>query len=242
MGGRGRQTLSADLHVRLAIPTLQPANSATGPWPQLAVESDDPFKHVWRLNTRAGQSSKTSFFAMGSGPMRAKRGKEHVLTHLKIQDSSSVAVGVLECDRLPMIPYVKWWRRNAALPQPAQPVRGTNTIFSRYDTSRRPRHRDVAPQTVRVGIGFAYHRICPWYRAASTPGAEFVQGIGRTNDAILYGGHVTLWLQTDDTVLQEIGPRFQAAHPAISASHLRRRSRNMTTTFTKSIQGSLVQP
>ncbi len=36
-------------------------------------------------------------------------------------------------------------------------------------------------------------------------------GIGRTNDAVLYGGRVTLWVRGDDESLAAIGPRVPSA-------------------------------
>ena len=36
--------------------------------------------------------------------------------------------------------------------------------------------------------------------------ADDLTGIGRTNDAVLYGGEVTLWVRADDAQLREIGP------------------------------------
>ena len=35
--------------------------------------------------------------------------------------------------------------------------------------------------------------------------------IGRTNDAILYGGRVVLWVQTDDEHIAEIGPKVPSS-------------------------------
>ena len=39
------------------------------------------------------------------------------------------------------------------------------------------------------------------------PAADELQAIGRTNDAILYGGRVILWVRGDDEQLDEIGPK-----------------------------------
>jgi methenyltetrahydromethanopterin cyclohydrolase len=36
-------------------------------------------------------------------------------------------------------------------------------------------------------------------------------GIGRTNDAVLYGGEVTLWLRGDDESLRQFGPRIPSS-------------------------------
>ena len=38
--------------------------------------------------------------------------------------------------------------------------------------------------------------------------------IGRTNDAILYGGRVVLWVQADDDQLAEIGPKVPSSRVA----------------------------
>jgi methenyltetrahydromethanopterin cyclohydrolase len=35
--------------------------------------------------------------------------------------------------------------------------------------------------------------------------------IGRTNDAILYGGRVVLWVQADDDQIAEVGPQVPAS-------------------------------
>jgi methenyltetrahydromethanopterin cyclohydrolase len=41
--------------------------------------------------------------------------------------------------------------------------------------------------------------------------ADDLTGIGRTNDAILYGGQVTLWVRDDDARLAELGPQIPSS-------------------------------
>jgi methenyltetrahydromethanopterin cyclohydrolase len=41
--------------------------------------------------------------------------------------------------------------------------------------------------------------------------ANGLRAIGRTNDAILYGGRVTLWVEANDDELAEIGPRLPSS-------------------------------
>ena len=38
-------------------------------------------------------------------------------------------------------------------------------------------------------------------------GADMIRAIGWTNDAILYGGRVTLWVNGDDDQIAELGPK-----------------------------------
>ena len=58
-------------------------------------------------------------------------------------------------------------------------------------------------------LGFDLNSIVSGYGTAPLPppALDFVQGIGRTNDAILYGGHVTLWVNAEDDRIREIGPK-----------------------------------
>ena len=43
------------------------------------------------------------------------------------------------------------------------------------------------------------------------PAPDKVEAIGRTNDAILYGAEVTLWVRGDDDSLQQIGPQVPSS-------------------------------
>ena len=59
-------------------------------------------------------------------------------------------------------------------------------------------------------IGFDLDRLVSGYGVAPLPpvAADDLVGIGRTNDAVLYGAEVTLWVTGDDSSLEESGPRI----------------------------------
>jgi len=75
-------------------------------------------------------------------------------------------------------------------------------------------------QIVARSIETALHKLCElgfdlsrvesgWGVAPLPPVAgDDLAAIGRTNDAILYGGEVTLWVRGDDASLEAIGPRI----------------------------------
>src|SRR5439155_26610230 len=42
-------------------------------------------------------------------------------------------------------------------------------------------------------------------------GENELHAIGRTNDAILYGGRVVLWVNADDALLAEVGPKVPSS-------------------------------
>jgi methenyltetrahydromethanopterin cyclohydrolase len=58
-------------------------------------------------------------------------------------------------------------------------------------------------------LGYDLKNVVSGFGSAPLPpvAADDLVGIGRTNDAILYGGQVTLWVRDDDTRLSEIGPQ-----------------------------------
>ena len=58
-------------------------------------------------------------------------------------------------------------------------------------------------------LGFDVRRVRHGYGTAplAPVAKDDLSGIGRTNDAILYGGRVTLWVTGDDDSIAEIGPK-----------------------------------
>lgn len=179
-----------------------------GPW--IEVQTDHPVQACmmgqyagWPVN----QGEK--FFAMGSGPMRVKRGKEPLLESLQADDEDPSAVGTLECDALPdeallesmaQACNVNVANMNIAV-APTRSIAGCVQVVARsVETSLHKLHELKFPlEQVRSGYGVA--PLCP-------PAPDFALGIGRTNDAILYGGHVTLWVEGDDEQIADVGRKL----------------------------------
>jgi methenyltetrahydromethanopterin cyclohydrolase len=59
-------------------------------------------------------------------------------------------------------------------------------------------------------LGYDLNNVVTGFGAAPLPpvAADDLVGIGRTNDAILYGGEATLWVRDDDARLAELGARI----------------------------------
>ena len=188
--------------------TFQPANYSLGPWPLVQVATDEPVNACMASQYAGWPVKLDKFFAMGSGPMRAKRGKEHVLQSLGISDLSRHAVGVLECDSLPEASVIEMIATECA-------VAAENTVICVAPTRSIAGTIQVVARSVETSmhklfeLGFDLGCVLSGYGAAPLPppALDFVQGIGRTNDAILYGGHVTLWVNADDDQNGEIGPK-----------------------------------
>ncbi|MFK7736587.1 MAG: methenyltetrahydromethanopterin cyclohydrolase [Pirellulaceae bacterium] len=178
-----------------------------GPWVQ--VQTDDPVRACILGQYAGWPVQHDGFFAMGSGPMRVRRGKEPVLEELSTRDADSIAVGTLECDQLPSDAAMESMAAECGVDAsdlrvavaPTRSVAGCVQVVARsVETSLHKLH-DLGFPIEQVQAGFGYAPLCP-------PTPSFAKGIGRTNDAILYGGHVTLWIDGDDEQIAEAGQRL----------------------------------
>jgi methenyltetrahydromethanopterin cyclohydrolase len=180
-------------------------------WPHLFVTTDHPAAACLLSQYAGWQISTPGFFAMGSGPMRAAYAREEVFTRLNYREQAGDVVGVLEGRKLPdegVVGYICERTgitsdRLRLLIAPTASQAGTVQVVSRsIETAL---HK-------LFELGFDVRQI----RSAcgSTPlppvAADDMAGIGRTNDAILYGARVTLWVRAEDKAIAEIGPSVPA--------------------------------
>jgi methenyltetrahydromethanopterin cyclohydrolase len=180
--------------------------------PAVQVTTDDPVRACLASQYAGWQVSAGKFFAMGSGPMRALSAREEVFQHIPGKEESPFAVGVLETHKHPTeevvaaivakLPPVA--EHLTLLVAPTMSIAGTTQIVARsVETALHKLHE----------LKFDVNQIVSGYGVAPLPpvATDFVQAIGRTNDAILYGGKVTLWVRTDDDLLAHIGPKVPSA-------------------------------
>lgn len=199
----------------LAEISVVPGEIGDCSWPHVHVASDHPVAACLFSQYAGWQIGVEKFFAMGSGPMRAAAAREEVFSKLGYSETTDVAVGVLEGRKLP----------NAAVFQHLAEktrVAPEKTTLLIAPTASVAGNLQVVARVVETALhklfelGFDVQRI----RSASgvaplSPVAnDDLIGIGRTNDAILYGGRVTLWVRGDDESIAEIGPKVPAASTA----------------------------
>lgn len=189
--------------------------SPNGPWSatcNVLISTGDPVAACLGAQYAGWPITTKNYFAMGSGPMRALRGKEKVLEQLHLHDASDIAVGLLESDQLP-----------------DQEVCQLIADGCKLDRSRL--HLLVAPtsslcgtlQVVARSVETALHKLVElefdvrqieraYGRSPLPPVAkDSMTGIGWTNDSILYGAHVNLFVNTTDDVLRQIGPQIPSS-------------------------------
>jgi len=186
------------------------ASDAFGP--MIQVRTDDPVRACLGSQYAGWQVKAEKFFAMGSGPFRALAGTEEVLKELGIRESAPCAVGVLETNRHPTEEVVASLvaklpadvERLTLLVAPASSLAGTIQVVARsVETALHKLH------TLKFDLNHVYSA----FGTAPLPpvAAEEIAAIGRTNDAILYGARVTLWVRCDDDLIDAIGPQVPSS-------------------------------
>src|SRR5262245_42745129 len=143
-----------------------------------------------------------------AGPMRALTARDGLLQQIPGKEEAPVAVGVLESHKPPteeVIAAIVGKLPNTAehltlLVAPTMSLAGTTQIVARsVETALHKLHE----------LKFDVTQVVSGYGVAPLPpvAVDFVQAIGRTNDAVLYGGKVTLWVRADDELLAAVGPK-----------------------------------
>ncbi len=175
---------------------------------EVCVSTDHPVLSCLGSQYAGWQVISEKYFAMGSGPMRAVANREAVIQHLHLQETSDCAVGVLETHKPPSEEVVaniigklpSDVAKLTLLFAPTNSLAGSIQVVARsIETALHKLHElKFDMSTLRSGFGTA-----PLPPVAK----DVIGGIGRTNDAILYGGRVTLWVDAEQDVIDAIGPQ-----------------------------------
>lgn len=145
------------------------------------------------------------YFAMGSGPMRAAAAREPLFEHLGYRESPDACVGVLEASALPGDDVAATIAEKCGVPPAAltllvastRSLAGTVQVVARSVETAMHKLHELGADLTAIESGWGCAPLPP-------PAADDLAAIGRTNDAILYGGSVTLHLRGDDDALAEL--------------------------------------
>ena len=180
--------------------------------PAVQVTTDDPVRACLASQYAGWQLKAGTYFAMGSGPMRAVAAREDIFQHIPGKEESPFAVGVLETHKHPTeevvaaivgkLPPVA--EHLTLLVAPTTSLAGTTQIVARSVETALHKLHELKFDTKQVISGYGVAPLPP-------VATDFAHAIGRTNDAILYGAKVTLWVRADDEVLDHIGPKVPSA-------------------------------
>ena len=147
----------------------------------------------WSLN-------HNNFFSLGSGPARSLAQKEEIFKELNYKDKSSSTCIVLEVGTNPPEEIVKKISNDCrVLPKnitfiltPTTSLCGTIQVVSRVLEVAIHKIHELKFPLDKILYGFATAPIPPIAN-------DFISGMGRTNDAIIYGGKVSICIDGDES-------------------------------------------
>jgi len=181
----------------------------------------------WSLSATKEQTGGKKFFSLGSGPARALAAKEPLFGELGYRDRHESGALVMEVDRLPPQVVIDKVVRDCGLaPErltiavtPTHSVAGTVQVVARVV--------EVALHKTHV-LGVDLHEIVEGSGTAPLPppAPDGIQAMGRTNDAILYGGRVHLTVKHDG-----VARRLAAELPSSNARDYGRPFADIFTSF-----------
>jgi methenyltetrahydromethanopterin cyclohydrolase len=181
-------------------------------WPGVGVSVDQPAAACLAAQYAGWKLEHDDFFAMASGPGRALARAEELFDELAWREEAGQAVLCLETRTEPPAEIVEkvaercGVRASAVtfLIAPTASICGSVQISARVvETALHKLHElGVDPARVRHGWG-----CCPIAPVAK----DDPTAIGRTNDAVLYGGTVHLWIEGSDDEVADLATRLPSA-------------------------------
>ncbi|NUQ62807.1 MAG: methenyltetrahydromethanopterin cyclohydrolase [Pirellulales bacterium] len=183
------------------------AGEGSGRTPAVSVRTDYPVAACMASQYAGWQITHEGYFAMGSGPMRAAAAREPLFETIGCRESDSVAVGVLETSQLPSQAVCEEIARKCRV----EPEKLTLLVAR---TASQAGTVQVVARCVETAmhklfeLGFDLNLVESGFGVAPLPpvAGNDLTAMGWTNDAILYGGEVTLWVHGDESELRRLGP------------------------------------
>jgi len=199
MGGLGRVSLNA--------------NPAFAHWPwQLSVHSCNPILACLGSQYAGWSLAHEKFFSLGSGPGRAMAGREELYKELNYKDQAESACLVLESDKVPPQEVIEKVARDTGLAAdkltfiltPTRSLAGAVQIVGRV--------LEVAMHKIHT-LHFPMEHVVDGMASAPVPppSPDFLTGMGRTNDAILFGGHAHVFVLGDDEAAAKLAKELPSS-------------------------------
>ena len=184
-------------------------------WPGVEVWTDHPAESCMASQYAGWAIDPQGFFAMGSGPLRAKaRVEQELFAKLAYAEEATRGVLVLEARTLPTDEVAAWVARKADVATDA-------LTFAVAPTASLAGGVQIVARVIETGlhkmdtVGFDVRRVVSAMGTAPLPpvARSDIRAIGRTNDCILYGGQARYTVRAEDDELAEL-----ATHLPSSAS------------------------
>jgi methenyltetrahydromethanopterin cyclohydrolase len=185
-------------------------------WPGVNVWTDHPAESCMASQYAGWAINPEGFFAMGSGPLRAKaRVERELFGRLGYAESATRGVLVLEGRMLPTDDVAAWVAAKAGLAPDA-------LTFAVAPTASLGGGVQIVARVLETGlhkmetIGFDVTRVVSAMGTAPLPttARSDMRAIGRTNDCILYGGQARYTVRAEDAELDDLARRLPASASA----------------------------
>lgn len=192
---------------------LVPGRVADLAVPAVQVSVNHPIAACLASQFAGWKISVGDYFAMGSGPMRAAYGKEELFDDIGHREKPDKLVGILETSKIPGPEVVNEISSKCHLPadrltliaaRTASLVGGVQVVARSVETALHKLHE----------LSFDLSQVVGAFGTAPLPpvARDDRQAIGRTNDAVLYGAEVTLYLTGDNQALAEVGQKLPSSN------------------------------
>lgn len=193
----------------LAAVSIAPGSAGQ---PAVVVQTDQPLAACMASQYAGWQITGEKFFAMGSGPMRAAAARELLFEHIGHTERADCAVGILETAKLPSVAVCRQIAEQCHVAPDKLTLLVARTASIAGSIQVVARSIETALHKLHE-LGYNLKNVLSGFGAAPLPpiAADDMAAIGRTNDAILYGGQVTLWVRDSDERLAEIGPQVPSS-------------------------------
>lgn len=178
----------------------------------VSVATDHPLVGCMAAQYAGWPLSVGKYFAMCSGPARSARGNEAVLDEYQLTAKSKHVVAVLETSSLPDAEV-------AAVVAKECDVQPENVTLCVARTASLPGSIQVVARSVETAIHklhelqFDLSCIKNAFGSAPLPpiAKKDLTSLGWTNDAVLYGATVQLYVDCEDETLESIGPQVPSS-------------------------------
>ncbi len=185
-------------------------------WAGVEVWTDHPAAACMAAQYAGWAITPDGYFAMGSGPLRAKaRVETELFAKLDYAEDAARGVLVLEGGQLPTDETADWVAGKAGL--------GPESVtFAVAPTASLAGGVQISARVLETGLhkmetlGFDVRRVVSAIGTAPLPpvAENDMAAIGRTNDCVLYGGQAHYTLESDDDELEALAARLPASASA----------------------------
>jgi methenyltetrahydromethanopterin cyclohydrolase len=196
----------------LGAVTLTPL-ALQGRWlPGLTVVTDHPALACLASQYAGWRLDRDGYFAMASGPGRALIRAEELYDDLEVDEHARTAVLCLETREPPPEAIAGYVAERAGVAPadltllfaPTASLAGGVQVAARVVETALHKLHELEFDVGRVVSGFGTSPLPPVSRTDP-------EAIGRTNDAVLYGGQVELTVDASDDELEAVVPRLPAS-------------------------------